>query len=98
MDTLYEGMVPRTRQTDHARECVREYVRGSRIKGLPDDAHLISKPRLRVQKMKKDSCETKKILKEKFDDCYGSYNPTFENTENLEGVSGSGLQRTIIRS
>ena len=48
--------------------------------------------------MKKDSCETKKILKEKFEDCYGSYNPTFENTENLEGVSGSGLQRTIIRS
>ena len=58
--------------------------------GLPDDAHLISKPRLRVQKMKKDSCETKKILKEKFEDCYGSYDPTLENTENLEGVSGSG--------
>ena len=40
--------------------------------------------------MKKDSCETKKILKEKFEDCYGSYSAVFENTENLEGVSGSG--------
>jgi len=67
-------------------------------KGLPDDAHLISKPRLRVQKMKKDSCETKKILKEKFEDCYGSYDPTFENTENLEGVSGSGESNLMARS
>ena len=57
---------------------------------LPDDAHLISKPRLRIQKMKKDSCKTKNILKDKFSDCYGSYDPTFEMTEELEGVSGTG--------
>ena len=85
MDTLYEGRDPRTVRNHN----VKPDVWGS-PKGLPDDAHLISKPRLRVQKMKKDSCETKKILKEKFEDCYGSYDPTLENTENLEGVSGSG--------
>ena len=85
VDTLYEGRDRRTVRNHN----VRPDALGS-SKGLPDDAHLISKPRLRVQKMKKDSCETKKILKEKFEDCYGSYDPTFENTENLEGVSGSG--------
>ena len=62
------------------------------------DTIMISKPRLRIQKVNSKSCPRQENEKSKTDkeqepqECYGTYDPEHESTEPLKGMSGTAGQ------